>query len=230
MRPAKGIGDVSEALKHRFRVGLIEHVATEAPISPSQFADRYHEVFRLDKRSAIGDAAYHARALAKLGVFEIVSFGPGRRGTDHRIYGLKGRLGQRTSDVVLGFRGNGFFVRDTGEGIMFALGRGEIVRVANALNHPKRVAIVSKMSADGQSYSPTRWAREFGVTLQSVAYHFRKLDSLGIAPVVDTVENRGGKEHLHELTGPLAAAVVVALDLLQGRVDFASDLDPGGLA
>jgi hypothetical protein len=228
--PGGGIVAVSEALKHRFRVGLVEHVATETPVSPSQFADRYHEAFRLDKRTAIADAAYHARALAKLGVFEIVSFGPGLRGTDHRLYGLKGRLGKRTSQVVKGFRGNGFFVRDTGEGVTFSLERGEIVQVARAIGHPRRVAIVSRMSAERGQYSPAKWARDYGVTLQSVAYHFRTLDNLGVAPVVDTLETRGGKEHLHELAGPLAVAVVAALDFLQGRARFASDLDPGALA
>jgi hypothetical protein len=222
--PAAGISDVSEALKHCFRVGLIEHVVTRAPVSPSQFADLYHETFRLDERTAIADVAYHARALAKLGVFEIVSFDPGLRGTDHRLYGLKGRLGRRTSDVLQGLRGDGFFLSDSGEGAMFALARGEIVRVARAIGHPKRVAIVCKMSAERERYSPARWARECGATPQSVAYHFRTLDSLGVAPVVDTIETRGGKEHLHELNGPLAAAVVASLDLLQGRADYASDL------
>jgi hypothetical protein len=110
------------------------------------------------------------------------------------------------------------------------LDRGEIVRVAKAIGHPRRVAIVSKMSAERERYSPARWARECDVALQSVAYHFRTLDSLRVAPVVDTIEIRGGKEHLHELNGPLAAAAVAALDLLQGRADYASDLDPGASA
>lgn len=224
---AVAISVVAKALKHPLRVGLIEHVGREGRISPSRFADLYADKFAADQREAITEASYHSRALVNLGAFEVASFAPGLRGTEHRLYGLKDPIGQTASNVTQALLGNSFFMTDNEEGVMFSMEEGQVVGVARAFDHPTRLAILRDMQ-DSTFWSPARWARSRESNLGAAAYHFRALAGLRVVRLVNTVGNRGAIEHLYDLSGSLAVAVVTTLHSLEGRAEVASIEVPTG--
>lgn len=103
---------------------------------------------------------------------------------------------------------------------MFKLTDQEVVKVATALSHPTRLAIVRGLRSETDS--PSSWADENGESVGNSAYHFRQLQRLGVASLAGTRKRRGALEHIYALEGPLAKPVLTALDLLDGRVNATS--------
>lgn len=64
-----------------------------------------------------------------------------------------------------------------------------------ALAHPSRIRILG-MLREGQA-SPVQLAQRLEQSLGSVAYHVRKLHSLGLIELVDTRPRRGATEHFY---------------------------------
>ena len=71
-------------------------------------------------------------------------------------------------------------------------------RLAKALAHPVRVRILSILSH--RCISPVEFSRETGEPLSKVAYHFRCLEKLDCAELVDTAQRRGSTEHFYRGT------------------------------
>lgn len=93
-----------------------------------------------------------------------------------------------------------------------------VTMIGKALGHRTKVQIIRDLR-NGKPTSPTAWSAAHREPLGNVAYHFKSLGKLGILEVVETVQRRGAIEHFHVLGGPLAAAVLVALEALDDRLE-----------
>jgi DNA-binding transcriptional ArsR family regulator len=92
-------------------------------------------------------------------------------------------------------------------------------RIAQALGHPLRVAILSRLEY-GPS-SPVELARTLGANVENLSYHVRKLRDLGFIEAQEHVLVRGAVKHVYRLVarphiddkvwGELPAAVREAL-------------------
>jgi DNA-binding transcriptional ArsR family regulator len=70
---------------------------------------------------------------------------------------------------------------------------------AKAMSHPTRAAIVRLLRRHGQ-LSPVQVTRELdGQQLALVAYHFRRLEKLGLIEVCQRITQRGTIEHIYRL-------------------------------
>lgn len=67
-------------------------------------------------------------------------------------------------------------------------------RALAALSHPTRMLILDYLQVHDRA-SPAEMSAAFGMTLASVAYHARRLESLGYLRVVKRTERRGAIEH-----------------------------------
>lgn len=68
------------------------------------------------------------------------------------------------------------------------------------MSHPTRADILRPLRRHGP-LSPAQVAREFdGQQLTLVAYHFRRLEKLGLIEVCQTLARRGPIEHIYCLT------------------------------
>lgn len=73
--------------------------------------------------------------------------------------------------------------------------------VVKALRHPLRIAIVRRMLDPATpTLTPQEMARESGVSLGVVSYHFRTLAELGLIVVTRQRQVRGAIEHHYALT------------------------------
>jgi DNA-binding transcriptional ArsR family regulator len=68
-------------------------------------------------------------------------------------------------------------------------------KLVSALSHPLRVHILDTIS-EGTA-SPSDLAREVGVDVNYVAYHFKELEKLGYVELADTQQRRGAVEHYY---------------------------------
>jgi DNA-binding transcriptional ArsR family regulator len=67
-------------------------------------------------------------------------------------------------------------------------------RVVKALGHPTRVRIL-KVLRDRELASPVELSAELGVTLGTIGYHVRRLESLGFIELARRTQRRGAVEH-----------------------------------
>jgi DNA-binding transcriptional ArsR family regulator len=67
--------------------------------------------------------------------------------------------------------------------------------LAKALAHPLRTRILA--SLEGRTSSPNQLADELGAPLGNVSYHVRRLASLKLLKLVDSVPRRGAVEHYY---------------------------------
>lgn len=81
------------------------------------------------------------------------------------------------------------------------LKEGELLdnRLAKALAHPMRVSILAAASVQPK-ISPAEFAREQGVPVQKVSYHFKALAKYGALELVDVRPVRGAVEHFYRGT------------------------------
>ena len=81
------------------------------------------------------------------------------------------------------------------------LKEGELLdnRLAKALAHPMRVSILAAASVQSK-ISPAEFAREQGVPVQKVSYHFKALAKYGALELVDERPVRGAVEHFYRGT------------------------------
>jgi hypothetical protein len=70
--------------------------------------------------------------------------------------------------------------------------------MARAISHPTRVAILMEMNSPRRKLSPVVFARDRGLELNRVSYHFRELEKVGCIELVDRVPRRGATEHVYE--------------------------------
>lgn len=68
-------------------------------------------------------------------------------------------------------------------------------KLISAISHPLRVHILDTLG-EGTA-SPSDLAREVGVDVNYVAYHFKELEKLGYVELVDTQQRRGAVEHYY---------------------------------
>lgn len=89
----------------------------------------------------------------------------------------------------------------------------ESVRVASALTHPTRIAILT-MLKDGAVLSPSKMAEEVDEPLGNFSYHCKKLVDLECLELVRTEPRRGAVEHFYRSTGKvsLMSDANIALD------------------
>jgi len=80
------------------------------------------------------------------------------------------------------------------------LKKGEVLdqRLAKSLAHPMRVSILAV--ANLRAVSPAEFAREHGIAVQKVSYHFRALEKYGALELVDERPVRGAVEHFYKGT------------------------------
>lgn len=78
---------------------------------------------------------------------------------------------------------------------------------AKALSHPARGGIIRLMRNNG-TLSPVVAARELGLSVGALAYHFRQLHRLGFIEICDEIPRRGATEHVYRLCSPPAALAV----------------------
>lgn len=67
-------------------------------------------------------------------------------------------------------------------------------RVVKALGHPTRVRIL-RVLRDRELASPVELSAELGVTLGTIGYHVRRLESLGFIELARRTQRRGAVEH-----------------------------------
>lgn len=67
-------------------------------------------------------------------------------------------------------------------------------RALAALSHPTRMRILDYLQVHDRA-SPVEMSTAFGMTIGSVAYHARRLESLGYLRVVKRTQRRGAIEH-----------------------------------
>ncbi len=75
------------------------------------------------------------------------------------------------------------------------------LNLLKALAHPMRLKILGTLSC--RETSPAEFAREHGLQVSNVAYHFRRLCELGVAEVTDVKPARGSTEHFHRSIRPV---------------------------
>jgi DNA-binding transcriptional ArsR family regulator len=68
-------------------------------------------------------------------------------------------------------------------------------RYVKALAHPMRIRILAILKEEDRS--PVQLANQLGASLGAVAYHVRKLHSLGLLELVGTRQRRGATEHTY---------------------------------
>jgi DNA-binding transcriptional ArsR family regulator len=68
-------------------------------------------------------------------------------------------------------------------------------RYVKALAHPMRIRILAILKEEQRS--PVQLADQLGASLGSVAYHVRKLHTLGLLELVGTRQRRGATEHTY---------------------------------
>jgi DNA-binding transcriptional ArsR family regulator len=74
--------------------------------------------------------------------------------------------------------------------------------LAKALAHPLRTRILAAL--ENRTASPSELAEEFGVSVEVVSYHVRRLAALRFLKLVRRVPRRGALEHYYTITaGPL---------------------------
>lgn len=80
------------------------------------------------------------------------------------------------------------------------LKKGEVLdqRLAKSLAHPMRISILAV--ANLRSVSPAEFAREHGIPVQKVSYHFRALEKYGALELVSERPVRGAVEHFYKGT------------------------------
>ena len=76
-------------------------------------------------------------------------------------------------------------------------------RLARSAMHPTQLAVLHALM-DGEA-SPHALARRLDQPLGSVAYHVRRLHSVGLVVLVHTEARRGATEHFYVLTDGLLA-------------------------
>jgi hypothetical protein len=212
--PIDDILRVGQALRHPVKVALIDRLRTGSTTSPARFAG--HD------RSYVSTAAYHARSLRKLGVLTISTVRP-IRGSEEHFHALDGPLAGHVRALLGALKGQLIVVDVEGETTVFNLEDWQVIRVARAIAHPMRLAIIRDLRAGDEVCSPSIWAERHGEKLGNTSYHFKALAKLGVSSMCGTRRRRGAIEHLYEMKGPLATAVLAALDILEGRLDV---LDP----
>lgn len=67
-------------------------------------------------------------------------------------------------------------------------------RAIAALSHPTRIRILDHLQAHDRA-TPREMAEAFGISLGSVSYHVRRLDTLGYLRLVKQTQVRGAIEH-----------------------------------
>jgi DNA-binding transcriptional ArsR family regulator len=70
--------------------------------------------------------------------------------------------------------------------------------LAKAFSHRTRVRILMAMTAPRRQLSPELFARETGLRLSHVDYHYQVLEDLGFVQLVATRPRRGATEHIYE--------------------------------
>jgi|RhiMetdeSRZDD1v2_1073273.scaffolds.fasta_scaffold200717_2 AraC-like DNA-binding protein len=80
------------------------------------------------------------------------------------------------------------------------LKKGEVLdqRLAKSLAHPMRISILAV--ANLRAVSPAEFAREHGIPVQKVSYHFRALEKYGALELVNERPVRGAVEHFYKGT------------------------------
>lgn len=68
------------------------------------------------------------------------------------------------------------------------------------MQHPVRARVLAYLR-ENDTASPSQLASAWNVRLNVLAYHFRKLESLGLIRVVRRVARRGAIEHRYAQTG-----------------------------
>lgn len=93
-------------------------------------------------------------------------------------------------------------------------------RVVKALGHPTRVRIL-RILRDRELASPVELSAELGVTLGTIGYHVRRLESLGFIELAKRTQRRGAIEHHYRarqlLDDAAAAGVAHERDRPTGR-------------
>lgn len=74
-----------------------------------------------------------------------------------------------------------------------------VVNLAKAMQHPIRVRILGYLQ-EHDAASPSQLSAEWDLRLNVVAYHCRRLESLGLVSVVRRIERGGSIEHRYALT------------------------------
>lgn len=71
--------------------------------------------------------------------------------------------------------------------------------LARALAHPLRVRILAYLREHAAA-SPSELAKAWDVSVNLLAYHFRRLQTLGLIRVSKRIQRRGAIEHRYSLT------------------------------
>jgi DNA-binding transcriptional ArsR family regulator len=77
-------------------------------------------------------------------------------------------------------------------------GSEQAARLAKALAHPSRIAILDSLR--GGATSPARLARVTDASVSNLSYHFRALRKHGFLRLARKLPKRGATEHLYEVT------------------------------
>lgn len=73
-----------------------------------------------------------------------------------------------------------------------------IIKLARALNHPLRVRILVHLRTNDTA-SPSELVEALDANLNTLSYHFRRLEELGFVRIVRRVPRRGAIEHRYTL-------------------------------
>jgi DNA-binding transcriptional ArsR family regulator len=92
----------------------------------------------------------------------------------------------------------------------------DAAKVARALAHPERIAILRDLRDYGEPVSPVDFARRNrGVLLGNASYQFTALRKLGVTAIASRRQVRGSRETFHRIGGPrgtLALLMLAAID------------------
>lgn len=85
-----------------------------------------------------------------------------------------------------------------------------VTRLAVAMQHPVRVRILAHLRSHDTA-SPSELASAWNLRLGVLAYHCRKLETLGLVAVVRRVQRRGAVEHRYALTAEAPGAELLTV-------------------
>lgn len=77
--------------------------------------------------------------------------------------------------------------------------KAEPADIIKAVRHPLRLKILGRMIIVARPLSPSELSGELEEKLSSVAYHVRKLESIGAIELVDEKGRRGSMQHFYEV-------------------------------
>ncbi len=73
-----------------------------------------------------------------------------------------------------------------------------LLALAAAYSHPTRVRILTAMNSPRRRAAPIDLAKEWGMDVTNVAYHFRELEAYDFLVMVEENKRRGSVEHVYE--------------------------------